>query len=930
MYRLHTNTSRATESFTTTTTTACIIITIMSAHANVSRATIAAALAPITAANGIPALSTAIRAAVFASFPEAAAAAETLMVEIPDAVNRAPTVAAVPYYVITAVLTRASSISIDALNAAIMDAVAAVSAAEPGVGSSAGAGALAGQVARVAAAAPRAESNGEPETISEYGTAYDPELDRPSSPTSSASSESLLASETIEATAVGAEADPELSPFAALSEMHFASSAELRGHMDVAARSEGFCVRTKSSRPGKYVVYVCRRSGAYINRLHLAPEERLRRGNSCRTGCPFRVRGSCRDGRWSLRLVDLHHNHEQELFANPQARRFSDTERTMIRTLRAECIESMRILSALTARNVQLGVNVAHNLKDVHNAIQAMDRAELDGQNIAEYFLAELEGCGLWQSTHLLDSDRRLKRVLMVSRSARELLPQSGCVLTLDCTYKTNRYSLPTLHVVSSAPNNMTFTVAVCLMEAETEVQYSWAVAKLFELLPAFVRPPVLVTDRDRAFINAIKETAPDCPHILCAWHILKAVKGRVKREILGVGAEEDVEGVLEAWQAVMDAKTPALYRGKRGQLLGPATQAYPGLRRYFEQEWLVHHELFVRAWTSQHLHRGHRTSSRVEGAHAAIKRWNVNSTTNLRGLLNGLNRHLQSRLRAVTAALRCERTRDPVDLPNAIFGECYQVVSRYALEKVNRERIKLRRDRSLPPNLQSPHRLQPCTQSLRRSDGVPCAHELRQLLEQGLPLTAAHFHEAWHLMPAARVRVREPAVTQPTRAVTTASHTSDRRVRSHFEVQEAQAEAALAARRAAADIVAARASSEIAAGASTAATGAAARGSAATRVYRCALCHEQGHNRRRCPQSRTRAAAVTPVEVAATAAPATQAAVPQSDPPVSPYRESSNEESLPDVDLLVARRQAAAWASSTAGPDTPQAERPAKRLRTA
>jgi len=84
----------------------------------------------------------------------------------------------------------------------------------------------------------------------------------------------------------------------------------------------------------------------------------------------------------------------------------------MIRTLRAECIEPMRILSALTARNVQLGVNVAHKLKDVHNAIQAMDRAELDGQNIAEYFLAELEGCGLWQSTHLLDSDCRLKRVV--------------------------------------------------------------------------------------------------------------------------------------------------------------------------------------------------------------------------------------------------------------------------------------------------------------------------------------------------------------------------------------------------------------------------------------------------------------------------------------------------------------------------------------
>ena len=42
----------------------------------------------------------------------------------------------------------------------------------------------------------------------------------------------------------------------------------------------------------------------------------------------------------------------------------------------------------------------------------------------------------------------------------------------------------------------------------------------------------------------------------------------------------------------------------------------------YLESTWLIHKDKFVTAWISNILHFGHTTTTRVESAHAASKKW--------------------------------------------------------------------------------------------------------------------------------------------------------------------------------------------------------------------------------------------------------------------------------------------------------------------
>lgn len=75
-------------------------------------------------------------------------------------------------------------------------------------------------------------------------------------------------------------------------------------------------------------------------------------------------------------------------------------------------------------------------------------------------------------------------------------------VFVLDCTYKTNKFKMPLLHVVGMSPSNSSFSVAFCFMKHEQEGGYVWALRTLFSWLDPISDPPVLCTDRELALIG--------------------------------------------------------------------------------------------------------------------------------------------------------------------------------------------------------------------------------------------------------------------------------------------------------------------------------------------------------------------------------------------------------------------------------------------
>ena len=80
------------------------------------------------------------------------------------------------------------------------------------------------------------------------------------------------------------------------------------------------------------------------------------------------------------------------------------------------------------------------------------------------------------------------------------------------------------------------------------------------------------------------------------------------------------------------------------------------------------------------------------------------------------------------------------------LFAQLLDRVSHYALGKMWEQQHCLSNPDPLPP----------CTQAFRSFMGMPCAHEIQQLLRDNMPLTLQDVHPHWHFLP------RDPEVAQP------------------------------------------------------------------------------------------------------------------------------------------------------------------------
>ena len=111
-----------------------------------------------------------------------------------------------------------------------------------------------------------------------------------------------------------------------------------------------------------------------------------------------------------------------------------------------------------------------------------------------------------------------------------KLVNACNLVFLIDNIYKTNRYRLPLLNFVGVTPTDMTFSVSFAYLEGERLNNVIWALER-FRVI--FLRrdtlPRVIVTNRDQAFMNAVKTVFLECTNLLCSFHINKNVKDKCK-----------------------------------------------------------------------------------------------------------------------------------------------------------------------------------------------------------------------------------------------------------------------------------------------------------------------------------------------------------------------------------------------------------------
>ena len=127
--------------------------------------------------------------------------------------------------------------------------------------------------------------------------------------------------------------------------------------------------------------------------------------------------------------------------------------------------------------------------------------------------------------------------------------------------------------------------------------------------------------------MNAIESSFPDAQNLLCQWHIQKNLLAKCKRYF--PTEELDASNIVsDSWSQFQRTWT-AVVRTQTSEEFDEAWRKMKKIYRqrifaiqYIETVWLPWKERFACPWTDKHRHYGTIVTSRVESAHAAIKRY--------------------------------------------------------------------------------------------------------------------------------------------------------------------------------------------------------------------------------------------------------------------------------------------------------------------
>jgi hypothetical protein len=227
----------------------------------------------------------------------------------------------------------------------------------------------------------------------------------------------------------------------------------------------------------------------------------------------------------------------------------------------------------------------------------------------------------------------------------------------------------------------MIFSIGFCFLPGETQQDFTWAFRCFQEL---GISPGVIVMDGDKAQKNASEEVFPYAPILLYIWHMNQCVLANCK-SIVGY---EDWPEFEAAWRIVIQAQIIQQFDEHwlnfQTQYSTPKTQQCV---IYLQNEWLKtrQKERLVEAWTSQYLHFGIRVISRVEGAHAYIKRYLGGKKT--KGDLYSSWLYIEAavinQITAVSTRTTILQDRAPLDIDKKLYHGCFGVITWYALRLV-------------------------------------------------------------------------------------------------------------------------------------------------------------------------------------------------------------------------------------------------------
>ncbi|KAH1190039.1 Protein FAR1-RELATED SEQUENCE 5 [Glycine max] len=381
-----------------------------------------------------------------------------------------------------------------------------------------------------------------------------------------------------------------------------------------------------------FVLIGCERSGEYKCRK----KEFIRRDTETRKcGCPFKLRCKPVAGGegWMVKLICGVHNHElaKSLVGHPYAGQLTKAEKTLIADMTKSMVKPRNILLTLKEHNA----NSCTTIKQIYNARSALC-SSIRGSDLEMQHLMKLLERDQYIYWHRIKNEDVVRDIFWCHPDSVKLVNACNLVFLIDSTYKTNRYRLPLLDFVGVTPTGMTFSAGFAYVEGERVNNLVWALQRFRGLfLKRDALPGVIVTDRDQALMNAVKDVFPECTNLLCIFHINKNVKAKCKSLIAQKNAWDYV---MDCWGSLTDCPSEQQFDEclKKFEV---ACAPWPIFVDYVKETWIIpHKEKFVSAWTNKVMHLGNTTTNRVESAHSSLKRLLQNSIGDLCSVWDAVN----------------------------------------------------------------------------------------------------------------------------------------------------------------------------------------------------------------------------------------------------------------------------------------------------
>jgi MULE transposase domain len=162
--------------------------------------------------------------------------------------------------------------------------------------------------------------------------------------------------------------------------------------------------------------------------------------------------------------------------------------------------------------------------QDIYNLRKNLRKKFLKGKTPIQALISQLPENGDWIFNYETGEDHVIHALFCTHRTSLDNLRLNPYVLFMDCTYKTNRYRMPLLDIVRSTACKSTFYVSFAFVSNERESSYEFVLKNLTDIyrqltLPS---PKSILTDKDKALLNAVSKVFPQTDTMLCRWHINK------------------------------------------------------------------------------------------------------------------------------------------------------------------------------------------------------------------------------------------------------------------------------------------------------------------------------------------------------------------------------------------------------------------------